>query len=306
MNLFDLAIIGAGPAGLSASVYASRYGISNVVIGGISGGLAAQTHEIGNWLGTEKISGFEFAQKAEAHTKSYDKAEVVNVLVDEISVKDEIYTLLLSNGEKIQAKTILLAMGTKHRHLGVPGEKEFTGKGVSYCATCDGFFYRGKTVAVVGGNDSAAGAAVYLGDIAEKVYLIYRGDKLRCETFWGEAINKNPKIENVFNTNIKEIKGQQKVEELVLDSSYKNSEILKVDGVFAEIGSDPNIDLIKNLEIELDEQGYVKIDPSNRTSRKGIWAAGDITTGSDKFKQIITAAAEGAIAAHSIQQFLKK
>ncbi|MDD5464175.1 MAG: FAD-dependent oxidoreductase [Candidatus Moranbacteria bacterium] len=304
--IYDFAIIGSGPAGLSASVYASRYGISNVVIGGISGGLTTQTHEIGNWLGTEKISGFDFAQKAEAHCKSYDKAEVVNTLVDEITEKENGYILFLSNGSKIEAKTILLAMGTKHRHLGVPGEKEFAGKGVSYCATCDGFFYRGKTVAVIGGNDSAAGAAVYLGDIAEKVYLIYRGEKLRCETFWGESIGKNPKIESIFMTNIKEIKGENKVEELILDSLYKNSKTLKVDGVFAEIGSDPNTELIKNLEIELDEQGYVKIDTSGRTSKKGIWAAGDITTGSDKFKQIITAAAEGAVAAHSIQEFLKK
>lgn len=305
-NIYDLAIIGSGPAGLSASVYASRYGISNVVIGGVPGGLASQTHEIGNWLGNEKVAGFEFAQKAEAHAKSYDKAEVINTLVDDIDEKDNGYVLFLSNGNKIEAKTILFAMGTKHRHLGVVGEKEFAGKGVSYCATCDGFFYRGKTVAVVGGNDSAAGAAVYLGDIAEKVYLIYRGEKLRCETFWGEAIGKNPKIESVFMTNIKEIKGEQKVEELVLDAPYKNSEILKVDGVFAEIGSDPNTDLTKKMEIELDNEGYVKIDSSGRTSKKGIWAAGDITNGSDKFKQIITAASEGAIAAHSIQQFLKK
>jgi thioredoxin reductase (NADPH) len=304
--IYDLAIIGAGPAGLSASVYASRYGISNVIIGGVSGGLTTQTHEIGNWLGTEKIAGWEFAQKAETHAKSYEKAQVINTLVDEIEEKDGNYHLLLSNSDKIQAKTIILAMGTKHRHLGVPGEKEFAGKGVSYCATCDGFFYRGKTVAVVGGNDSAAGAAVYLGDIAEKVYLIYRGDKLRCETFWGEAIGKNPKIESIFMTNIKEIKGDQKVEELILDVLYKNSETLKVDGVFAEIGSDPNTELIKNIEIELDTQGYIKIDPSGRTSKKGIWAAGDITNGSDQFKQIITAASEGAIAAHSIQQFLKK
>ena len=312
-KIYDLAIIGAGPAGLSASVYASRYGIPNVVIGGISGGLTTQTHEIGNWLGSEKVAGYEFAQKAEAHAKSYEKAEIINTLVDDIEPassadreKDGKYILFLSNGNKIEAKTILLAMGTKHRHLGVPGEKEFAGKGVSYCATCDGFFYRGKTVAVVGGSDSAAGAAVYLGDIAEKVYLIYRGEKLRCETFWGEAIGKNPKIKSLFNTNIKEIKGQEKVEELVLDNPYENSEILKVDGVFAEIGSDPNVDLSKKLEIDLDDEGYIKIDPAGRTSKKGIWAAGDITTGSDKFKQIVTAASEGAIAAHSIQQFLKK
>lgn len=306
IGIYDLAIIGAGPAGLSASVYASRYGISNVVIGGIAGGLTTQTHEIGNWLGTEKIAGFEFAQKAQDHTKSYEKAEMIGAMVDDIDQVDEKYVLFLSDGKKIEAKTILLAMGTKHRHLGAPGEKEFAGKGVSYCATCDGFFYRGKTVAVVGGNDSAAGAAVYLGDIAEKVYLIYRGEKIRCETFWGQSIAKNPKIEMILMTNVKEIKGQQKVEELILDSPYKNSESLKVDGIFVEIGSDPNIDLTKKLEIETDSDGYIKIDPSGKTSKKGVWAAGDITTGSDKFKQIITAASEGAIAAHSIQEFLKK
>jgi thioredoxin reductase (NADPH) len=305
MEVYDLVIIGAGPAGLSASVYASRYGIKNVVVGGVAGGLTTQTHEIGNWLATEKIKGYEFAMHAAEHAKSYG-TEIIPALVDEIKRSGEIFTLFLSNGKKLEAKAVILAMGTKHRHLGVPGEKEFAGKGVSYCATCDGFFYKGKTVAVIGGNDSAAGAAVFLGDIADKVYMIYRGDKLRCESFWGEAISENPKISMLYNTNIKEIKGSEKVEAVVLDSAYQNSDELKVDGIFAEIGSDPITDLTKDLGIELDEEGYVKIDPTGRTSEKGIWAAGDITTGSDKFKQIVTAASEGAIAAHSVQKFLKK
>lgn len=304
-NLYDLAIIGAGPAGLSASVYASRYGIKNVVIGGVAGGLTTQTHEIGNWLGTEKIAGWEYAQKSSEHVKTYG-TEIIPALVDEIKKNENGFLLFLSDGKKIEAKTVMLAMGTKHRHLGVPGEKELAGKGVSYCATCDGFFYKGKTVAVVGGNDSAAGAAVFLGDIAEKVYMIYRGEKLRCETFWGEAIAKNPKITMLYNTNIKEIKGSEKVESVMLDNPYEGKEQLNIDGVFAEIGSVPVTDLVKDLGIETDEEGYVKIDPSGRTSEKGIWAAGDITTGSDKFKQIITAASEGAIAAHSVQKFLKK
>jgi thioredoxin reductase (NADPH) len=303
--IYDLAIIGAGPAGLNASVYASRYGISNVVIGGIAGGLASQTHEIGNWLGTEKIKGFEFGQKASQHAESYGE-KIVNALVDTIEKTESGFKLFLSNGNKVESKTILLATGTRHRHLGVPGEREFAGKGVSYCATCDGFFYRGKNVVIVGGSDSAAGAAVFLGDIAEKVYVIYRGEKLRCESFWMQAISKNPKIEVIYNTNIKEIKGDDKVNEIVLDGSYKGSEKLEVDGVFVEIGSDPNVDLAKDLGIECDEDGYVKIDAGGRTSEKGIWSAGDITNGSDKFKQIVTAAAEGAIAVHSIQKFLKK
>lgn len=305
MNIYDLAIIGAGPAGLSASVYASRYGIKNVVIGGVAGGLTTQTHEIGNWLGTEKIAGWEFAQKSSEHVKSYG-TEMMPVLVDEIKSNGETFTLFLSDGKKIEAKTIILAMGTKHRHLGVPGEKELAGKGVSYCATCDGFFYKGKTVAVVGGNDSAAGAAVFLGDIAEKVYMIYRGDKLRCESFWGNAIAKNPKIKMLYSTNIKEIRGGEKVESVVLDNPYEGKEELKLDGIFAEIGSVPLVDLAKELEIETDEEGYIRIDQGGKTNVKGIWAAGDITSGSDKFKQIITAASEGAIAAHSVQKFLKK
>jgi len=302
--IYDLAIIGSGPAGLLASIYASRYGISNVVIGAVSGGQASQTHELGNWLGTQKIKGFEFAENAAEHVKSYG-TEMITALVDEIK-KEETFTLFLSDGKKIEARAVLLALGTKHRKLGVPGEKEFFGKGVSYCATCDGFFYKNKTVAVVGGNDAAAGAAVFLGDIAEKVFLIYRGEKLRCESFWREAIEKNSRIKILYNTNIKEIKGGQKIESIVLDNPYEKSENLSVNGVFLEIGSDPNTELIKNLGIDLDGEGFVKIDQSGRTNVKGIWAAGDITTGSDKFKQIVTAAAEGAIAVRSIQQFLRK
>ena len=303
--IYDLAIIGAGPAGLSASVYASRYGLKNIVIGGVAGGLTTQTHEIGNWLGTQSIKGFAFASSAVDHAKSYD-TEVESALVDEINKKDGFFVLMLSNGKKIEAKTLLIATGSKHRHLGVPGEAEFAGKGVSYCATCDGFFYRGKTVAVVGGNDSAAGAAVFLGDIAEKVYLIYRGDKIRCESYWTHAIEHNPKIEVLAMTNIKEIAGEGKVTSVTLDNPYQQTDVLAVDGVFVEIGSEPDTTLCKDLEIEIDDQGYIKIQPDGHTGVKGIWAAGDITTGSNKFKQIITAAAEGAIAANSIQKFLKK
>ena len=305
MDIYDLAIIGAGPAGLSASVYASRYGLKNIVLGGVFGGLTTQTHEIGNWLGTQSIKGFAFANDAVAHAKSYD-TEVESALVDEIIRKDGVFMLMLSNGKKVEAKTLLIATGSKHRHLGVPGEKEFAGKGVSYCATCDGFFYRGKTVAVVGGNDSAAGAAVYLGDIVEKVYLIYRGEKIRCESYWAEAIARNPKIEVLTMTNVKEIAGGEKVTTAILDAPHKQSDTLAIDGIFVEIGSEPDAALFKDLDIDLDEQGYIKIQPDGRTSVKGIWAAGDITTGSDKFKQIITAASEGAIAANSIQKFLKK
>ncbi|OGI16713.1 MAG: hypothetical protein A3J63_05050 [Candidatus Moranbacteria bacterium RIFCSPHIGHO2_02_FULL_40_12b] len=302
---YDLAIVGAGPAGLSASVYASRYGIKNIIIGEMPGGLTTKTHEIGNWLGTEKITGFEFAQKAANHAKSYS-AEIISATVDQLEEKNGNFILFASDGKKIEAKTILLAMGTRHRKLGIPGEKEFLGKGVSYCATCDGFFFRGKIVAVAGGNDSAAEAAVFLAGIAEKVYIIYRGEKLRAEKFWTEAIKNNSKIEVICNTSIKEIEGDQRVEGIILDNPRQNSETLKVDGIFIEIGLDPNTELVRNLEVDLDEEGYIKISPDGKTSTRGVWAAGDITDGSNKFKQIVTAASEGAIAARGIQQYLKK
>lgn len=304
--IYDLAIIGAGPAGLSASVYASRYGVKNVVIGGVAGGVTTQTHEIGNWLGTQSVKGYEFAVNATEHAKSYG-AEVIGALVDIIEKKEDgFFHLALSDGKKIQAKTVLAALGTRHRHLGVSGEKEFAGKGVSYCATCDGFFYKGKTVAVIGGNDSAAAATVFLGDIAEKVYLIYRKEPLRAEKFWVELIEKNPKIKVLYSTNVKEIYGNEKVEGVVMDSVFDGSDKLKVDGIFVEIGSEPMVELFKEFDLEKDEDGFIKIQPDGKTSVKGIWAAGDITTGSNKFKQIVTAASEGAIAARSVMEFLKK
>ena len=303
--IYDLTIIGSGPAGLNASVYASRYGLKNIIIGSVAGGLTSQTHEIGNWLGNQKITGFEFAQKSVEHAKSFG-TEIKNNLVDEIIKDDDFFSLLLSSGEKIRSKTVLVAMGTKHRNLGVPGEKELAGKGISYCATCDGFFFKKKIVAIVGGSDSAAGAAVYMADIADKIYIIYRRDKLRAEKFWVDSIEKSDKIEILYSTNIKEIKGTEKVEEIVLDNNFNGSSKLKVDGIFVEIGADPSTNLVKNIGVDLDAEGYIKIENDGKTSVKGIWAAGDITNGSNKFKQIVTAAAEGAIAAESIQKFLKK
>ncbi|MFC1644606.1 NAD(P)/FAD-dependent oxidoreductase [Patescibacteria group bacterium] len=303
--MYDLAIIGSGPAGLCASVYSSRYEVNNIVIGEISGGLTTETHEIGNWLGTEKITGFEFATNAANHVKSLG-AEIKNISVDQVSKKGEDFELLLSDGGTVRSKAILLSMGTKHRHLGIPGEKELAGKGVSYCATCDGFFYKDKIVAVVGGSDSAASSAVHLSNVARKVYVIYRGDDLRAESFWKRSIENNSKIEVIYNTNVKEVIGDDKLTEILLDSSYNDSDKLKIDGIFIEIGLVPSTDIIKDMGIDLDEEGYIKVETDGRTNISGVWAAGDITSGSNKFKQIITAASEGAIAASGIQAYLQR
>ncbi|MDX9913438.1 MAG: FAD-dependent oxidoreductase [Candidatus Moranbacteria bacterium] len=305
-SVYDLIIIGAGPAGLNASLYASRYGLKNIIVGGIPGGLTSQIHEIGNWLGSPEISGFDFVKNSTEHIKKFG-TEIINSLVDEMNKnEDDIFSLLLANGTKLQSKTVLIATGSKHRKLGAIGEKEFLGKGVSYCATCDGFFYRDKIVGIIGGSDSAVSASVFMADIAQKVYLIYRGEKLRAENFWVSAAEKNKKIEIIYNTNVKEIRGENKVSEILLDNIYQGSDNLKLDGVFVEIGFIPSSEVVKEIGVELDEEGYIKIDKDGKTSINGIWAAGDITTGSNKFKQIITAASEGAIAANSIQEYLRK
>lgn len=304
--IYDLIIIGAGPAGLNAALYASRYGLRNVIAGGISGGLTSQIHQIGNWLGSPDISGFDFARNSTEHVKKFG-TEIKNYLVDEIKKDNEgLFEILLSNGEKLRGKTILIATGLKHRKLGVTGEKEFFGKGVSYCATCDGFFYREKKVGIIGGSDSAVSAAVFMGGIAKKVYLIYRGEKLRAENFWIAAAEKNNKIEIIYNTNVKEIKGSERLEEIMIDSIHNGLDSIKLDGLFVEIGFIPSSNLVKDLGVELDEEGYIKIEKDGKTSMIGVWAAGDITNGSNKFKQIITAASEGAIAACSIQEYLRK
>ncbi len=304
-QIYDTVIVGAGPAGLSASVYLSRYGLSNIVVGDLFGGLTTKTNDIGNWLGDQMITGFDFAKKAVDHVKSYG-TELVVARVKDIKQEGIAFALELDNGEVVHAKSVLLATGTEHRHLHIPGEAEFAGRGVSYCATCDGFFFKDKTVAVVGGNDSAAVASLYLADIAKKVYIVYRGAELRAEEHWKKRIAERQNIEVIYNTNITEIKGDSMVTSIMLDVSHNDLNELPVDGIFVEIGSVPKIDFAQGLQLALDDAGYIIIDEQGRTSCEGVWAAGDTTTGSNKFKQIITAAAEGAIAANGVQMWLKK
>jgi thioredoxin reductase (NADPH) len=302
--MYDILIIGAGPAGLSASIYASRFGLKNVIIGAVTGGLASTSHEIGNWPGTIKIPGFELSEQMVDHVKSYG-ATIIERIATSIKKIDGGFEISIANHEPIQGKALLLALGTHHRHLGVPGESELVGKGVSYCATCDGFFYKNKTVAVVGGHDSAAGAAVYLGDIAKKVYIIYRKEPLHAEAFWLKAIAENPKIETIFNTHVTKINGDAKLKSVTLDREIEGSTELPIDGLFIEVGSEPNVQLVRELGVAVDDGGFVIINQDGTTNVDGIWAAGDSTTGSNKFRQIVTAAAEGAIAAASIQKYLK-
>jgi len=306
-KICELVIIGAGPAGLSASVYASRYGIKHVIIGLLPGGLISESHKVDNYLGVESLSGLDLSQKMLNHAKKYSPEIITNEVEGIKKTGDKrFFEIKLPGAEIVLARAIILATGTKPRQLNIPGEKELAGKGISYCATCDGFFYKNKTVAVVGGGNSAVGAAVHLSQIADRVFLIYRKAELPAEGYWKKQLLENKKIETIYNANVVEVSGKEKVEKIKLDTKINNQDELSVDGLFMEAGSDPNWEFAKNLELAADDGGYIKIGADGATSAAGVWAAGDITTGSNKLRQAITAAAEGAIAAHSAFEYLNK
>jgi len=302
-NVYDLIIIGAGPAGLTASIYASRYKMRHLVIGKEPGGQANEAHKIENWPGTLSMSGFELLQKMREHAEKLG-AEILMDSVSDVKKKDEIFEIT-THTARYQAKNVILASGMEYRKLQIPGENDFKGKGVSYCPTCDAAFFKGKVVAVVGGGNSAGSAALLLSRYAGQVFLVYRGEKLKVDPAYLEKISANGKIEVIFNTNIKEIKGGKAVEKIMLDRERKGSFELDVQGVFIEIGSEPGIEIVKQLGIETDEQRYIKVDSGQKTNIEGVWAAGDATNGSNKLRQIVTAAAEGAVAAGSVYKKLQ-
>lgn len=302
---YDLCIIGNGPAGLSAAVYASRYKIKQLLIGDLPGGLMTSSHKICNFPSEIEISGMDLTKKMTDQIEALNVPQKKFSRVSNIKKSGEIFKLTLSSGEVINSKTILLATGTKHRHLGLLNEDKFVGKGVSYCATCDAFFYEGKTVAVIGGSDSANTAALYLADIAKKVYQIYRGNELRGDLTWIDQVKSNNKIEIIYNTNVIDLIGENQISGIKLDKEFKEKDILDVDGIFVEIGSKPDRELIDQLSLSVDSSGYIETKQNQSTSCDGVWAAGDITTGSDNFRQIITACSEGSIAAQSIYKYLQ-
>lgn len=301
MKDFDLLIVGLGPAAYTASVYSSRYQVKHALVGELPGGLMGEAHKICNWPGEIEISGFDLYQKMEKQVKEYG-VEMIFSRVEKIRKEKDIFYLTLTNGQELRARSVLLATGTKHRHLGLPEEKRFVGHGLSYCATCDAGFYKDKITAVVGSGNSAMTAALYLGELAEKVYMIVRGTELKGEISWIKAIQNNPKIEILFGTQIREIKGQQKVEILSLDKGKD----LEVSGLFVEVGSDPDNVLGAQLDLETDQYGYLVVGKDQATNVSGLYAAGDLTSNSNNFRQIVTAVAEGAIATESIFKFLKK
>lgn len=299
--MYQLLIIGAGPAGLSAAIYAARYKIKHLVIGEAVGGLAATAHVIENWPGSKKTSGADLMKNFKEHAESLG-SEIVGGQIAGVKKQGDEFVVKTVDNQEYRAKTLILAMGTEHRRLSVPGEKEFLGKGVSYCVTCDGPLFKNKTVAVVGGSDCAAIGVIFLADICQKVYMVHRRDEIRCEPIWQDRLGKNNKVEIIRGANTQEIKGGGKVTELVLD----NGQTIKLDGVFVEIGSEPSVKIANDLGVKLDKENYIKIDASGATSVAGVYAAGDITAGSNKLRQVITASAEGVIASVSAAEYLKK
>jgi len=305
-NKYSLLIIGAGPAGLTASIYASRYKVDNLIISETLGGLAFEAHKICNFPTENEVSGMELVTKMKQHVEELGTHIVVDKVIGIDKLEDNTFKVTMQSNKEYVAKTILLANGTTHRKTNLPNEGDFIGKGISYCATCDAMFYRNKTVAVIGGSDSANTAALYLAEVADKVYQIYRGQALRGETVWIHQIENNKKIEVLYETEVKELLGQDKLEGVILTKKYKGNDKLILDGLFVEIGTVPQKVLVEELDVATDEKNYIKVNSAQQTDQVGVWAAGDITNSSNNFHQIITACSEGAIAAESIFKTLQE
>lgn len=301
--VYDVAVIGAGPAGLTAALYAARARLSTVVVEKMfPGGQAALTDIIENYPGfTEGISGIQLADAMKRQAERFG-AEFTNGDVERIEKNDDLFTVFLK-GESIKAKTVILAAGAQPRKLGVKGEKEFTGRGISYCATCDGAFYKDKPIAVVGGGDTAIQEALYLTRFASEIYVIHRRDQLRATKVLQERAFKNEKIKFVWDSVVKEIKGEGTVDEVVVENVKTGKlDSLRVDGIFIAIGHIPNTDFVKDL-VQLNEQGYVITDAYMATNVPGIFAAGDMRQ--KDLRQVVTAVSDGAIAAVEAGKYLE-
>lgn len=302
-DIKDLVVVGGGPAGLSAAVYGKRAMLDVILIEKeiYGGGQIAVTDRVDNYLGLYGINGYELAEKFKEHAKKTG-VSIVEGEVSDIKLTDTVKELLLQSGEKIYTKAICIATGADHRKLGCKGEEEFIGAGVSYCATCDGAFFRNKTVAVVGGGDVALGDAIYLSNICKKVYLIHRREELRGARNLRAKLENSDNIEVIYSSDVEEIIGDGVVSKIAVRNKNSNDKtILEVNGVFIAVGMKPNTELIANL-VETDENGYIVADETTRSSREFVYAIGDVRT--KKLRQVITAVADGAVAVASLEEDL--
>lgn len=302
--MYDLIIIGSGPAGLSAAVYGKRAGLNLLVIekNPMSGGQVLNTYEVDNYLGMPGINGFDMGMQFRQHA---DRLEVEFKETQVLSIEDQgNCKRIVTDDGKLEAMSVILASGAVHAHLGVPGEEEFAGKGVSYCATCDGAFFRGRTVAVIGGGDVALEDAAYLARMCEKVYLIHRRDEFRGAAVLQEELKTFSNVEILFSHVVEEIKGTEAVEGIrIRDRNTEESRMMPVDGVFIAVGIRPETDLVKELAA-CDEAGYVLAGEDCATQVPGLFVAGDVRK--KPIRQIVTAVADGANAAVSAGNYCRE
>ena len=298
--IYDVIIIGTGPAGLAAAIYAKRAKLNMLLLdkSRFAGGQVLNTYEVDNYPGFPGINGMELGKKFKEHAQNMG-AEVVAEEV--LSIKPQQDKVLVETKKNTyETKTVLVATGADHKLLGVPGEEELTGMGVSYCATCDGAFFKNKRVAVVGGGDVAVEDAIFLARLCEKVYLIHRRDELRAVASLQEKLFSMDNVEVLWDTVVKEVQGKDKVEQLMVESVKDGSrQSLPVDGLFVAVGIAPNSGLLKDVA-EMDEGGYVKAGEDGRTSEPRIFVAGDIRT--KALRQIVTAVSDGANAVHTLSR----
>ncbi len=298
---YDVIIVGGAAAGLTAAIYTTRRALKTLVVTQDIGGQAATTPDIENYPGYENIDGLELMGKFKSQAEKYG-AEFVYEEVKEVK-KDGETIKVRTNTKEFESRAVILAFGLTHRHLGIPGEEEFIGKGVSYCATCDAPLFKQKDVAVVGGGNSAMDAAILLSKLANKVYLIHRRNEFRGEQVLIDRINEAENIEIIYNSQVKEIKGETVVKNLVLANINDDSQVkeINLNGVFVEIGYQVKGDLVEGL-VDLDAKNQILVNNNNETSTPGIFAAGDVTNIS--YKQIVISAGEGAKAALQAYKYL--
>ncbi len=301
-KVFDCIILGAGPAGLSCALYAIRSGLKTAIIDvSAIGGTPANYCEIENYLGFGKIQGYELCERFENHIDEFEVEKFPYEEIQSIDLISEDKKIITLNGE-FSAKTVIIAVGAKNKKLNVKGENDFIGRGVSYCAVCDGAFYKDKIVAVVGGGNSALEEAIYLTQHAKKVYLIHRRDSFRADKIIQDKLYSNKKIELVLNSTVDEILGDNKVNSVVVKSvnSDKKSKI-KIDGIFPYIGLEPNIEQF-GAQLKLDESGFIITDEFMKTNIDGVYAIGDVRK--TPLRQVITAVSDGAIAGVEASKYL--
>lgn len=297
--MVDIIIVGSGPAGMSAAVYGKRAGLSVLVIEKVyyGTGQVAESSHVDNYLGIPGINGYELGEKFRSHAEGLG-VEFKDGEVIRFEKAEDRWYVHLKNGETLESKTVVYAAGAAHRHLGVPGEEELSGKGVSYCATCDGAFFKGKDVAVVGGGNTAMDDAIYLSDICNKVYLVHRRDVFRGDATTLTKLKETENIELVVPAKVQEIKGEQVVTELQLEDGRS----LEVSGVFVAVGMQPATSMLQGVVL-MDDNGYIIADETGKTSAAGFFAAGDVRT--KELRQIITAVADGANAATSAERYIR-